>query len=405
MSIRILQENVLDSNLCAGCGACQLVCPEQLVVLHPDTLQPVLDFDPASCGDCHLCHDVCPGADPGTDAAEMQLFGRERQSSERWLGIHIDLFGARSTRADVFEASASGGTVTTLLLASRSDGFGVDHVLTMGRNPDAGWRAKGVVSGDEETIIANAQSTYQLAPYLAELRGLYEHCRNDKIAVVGLACHMQAIRKLQQLQGDIADWARENIILLIETACSSSTLPKGTADIVEGCLNLPLDAVSDLRYRSGPYPGKLTVSTKDGGSHALEFWQILKELKGGKNHRCLSCGDWMSGLADISVCDGDPNIFDASINGTAFGKYGRVLVRTPIGQKLADYCRDEGLLEQWPIDLEGFNLGLERKRNRRRSYEAGALPVPQGPSAPDIFDPEQILSDEALIDPKRYKRG
>ncbi|PWC14562.1 Coenzyme F420 hydrogenase/dehydrogenase, beta subunit C-terminal domain [Brenneria corticis] len=404
MSMSVLRADVLDSNLCAGCGACQLVCPERLIALNPDNLQPVLDFDPASCGDCHLCHDVCPGADPATDEAEMRLFGRTREPGERWLGIHINQFGARSTRTDVFEASASGGTVTTLLLASR-EALGVDHVLTMGRDPHAGWRAKGVVARDEETIIANAQSTYQLTPYLAELRGLYEHCRDDKIAVVGLACHMQAIRKLQKLQGDIADWARENIVFLVETACSSSTLPKGTIDIIQGRLGLSLDTVKDIRYRSGPYPGKLLVSTADGDRHSLEFWQILKELKGGKNHRCLSCGDWMSGLADISVCDGDPNIFDASLNATEYEKYGRVLVRTPRGQALADYCLQQGTMKQWPIDLEGFNLGLERKRHRRRSYEAGMLPVAKGPSAPDIFDPEQILSDDALIDPKRYKKG
>jgi coenzyme F420 hydrogenase subunit beta len=137
--------------------------------------------------------------------------------------------------------------------------------------------------------------------------------------------------------------------------------------------------------------------------HAVEFWKILGKLKENKTHRCLTCGDWMSGLADVSVCDGDPNIFNASVNGASAAKHARVIVRTQAGSEICDYAARARLLDRWPIDLTGFNLGLERKRNRRRHYEQKNLPIPYGPSAKEIYELSELRTDEELINPDRYR--
>jgi coenzyme F420 hydrogenase subunit beta len=402
LSVAKLLEDVLAAELCTGCGACGLVCPHNLIQFDPDSVRPKLDFDTSICADCNHCHAVCPGLDPETDTSEMHIYGRRRTADERWLGIFTDFFGAHSSSEEIRHRSSSGGAVTTLLLASKAR-LDVRHILTMGRDPAEGWRASPVVSDAEDAVIANSQSTYQLAPYLNALRAIYHRVPDENIAVVGLACHVQAIRKLQRHDTAIGRWAKQRIVLIIETACSSNTLPAGTSGIISDVLLGDPQRTVNVKYREGAYPGKFQATYIDQEKRSVEFWQILTKLKENKTHRCLSCGDWMSGLADVSVCDGDPNIFGASLNGNTVSKHARVLVRTQRGSEIVEYAADAGLLDRWPIDLAGFNLGLERKKNRRRHYEQTDCPIPLGPGAGERYELAELRTDDELINPDTYR--
>ncbi|WP_315868722.1 ATP-binding protein, partial [Pseudomonas sp. JV245A] len=57
----LLKLTVLDQNLCAGCGACALVCPQQVIVFDPDRVVPLLEGIGDSCESCTECLAVCPG--------------------------------------------------------------------------------------------------------------------------------------------------------------------------------------------------------------------------------------------------------------------------------------------------------------------------------------------------------
>lgn len=402
MTGMLLKLTVLDQNLCAGCGACALVCPPQVISFDPDRVVPLLEGIGDSCESCSECLAVCPGLQPDTDRSELELFGRTRRADERWLGISRQAIGARSTDPQIVRRSASGGTATTLLLTAREH-FDVDLTLTMGRHPEQGWRSAPQLGSAAAAIINNAQSTYQLAPYLNALRECYEQQPETRIALVGLACHVQAIRKLQRRDTAIGHWARSQIVCVIETACSSNTLPAGTRSIITDVLGQDPQQVSDIKYREGDYPGRLQVTLLDSQTFGIDFWEILGKLKDNKTFRCLSCGDWMSGLADVSVCDGDPNIFEASLNGSEEQKHGRALIRTERGQALVDSAIAHGRLESWEVDLGGFNLGLERKKNRRRFYETQPLVLPAGPGVGDHFEDEALVDDAELINPAKYR--
>jgi coenzyme F420 hydrogenase subunit beta len=104
----------------------------------------------------------------------------------------------------------------------------------------------------------------------------------------------------------------------------------------------------------------------------------------------------MSGLADLSVSDGDPNIFAASVHGSDQAKHGRVFVRTRAGERAMALADSHHLLASEPVELRGLNLGLERKRNRRASYERMDKPIPVGPIPGHIEDIE-IIPDERWI--------
>lgn len=395
MPFQDLNNKVLLPNLCASCGACELACPADIIKM--DELYPkFLEKADTVCGTCTDCLNVCPGLDTGVPESEQELFGRQRKAEERWLGIHSSVHAGYSTDIDIFNRSASGGSVTTLL-GSAMKCMNLDYVIVAGRDPERPWRAASMVCSDTAEVVKAAQSTYQLFPHLSILKDLFRKNPSLRVGLVGIACHIQALRKLQRMDSFWGKVAREQILFAIEIACSSSTLPEGTETVITDLMNMPLENVEDVRYREGEYPGEFVVRSKNGEKKSISLWEAVRHFKNYKTHRCLSCGDWMSGLADISVCDGDPNIFKASQEeGSQYGKCGTILVRTQIGEKVLNWAKEEGKLKTWPSTLEGANLGLDRKRNRRAYYESIEAQISTSP-VPGYKELIEIIPDEQLI--------
>jgi coenzyme F420 hydrogenase subunit beta len=353
------------------------------------------DPDPI-CGGCSDCLDACPGQQTGAPESEMELFGRVRTREERWLGIYRRLVRARSLDRDIYQRSASGGCATSLLLAVHQY-MHLDYLVVAGRDPHRRWMAASMVCRTRDDLLKSTQSTYQLFAHLRVLKDLYERDPRATIAFVGLPCQVQALRKLQRMSGPIAEYARSKVKLIVEIACSSNTLPEATERLITDRLHLPLADVSDVRFRDGDYPGDFVVETKSKDRHRLEFWTIVEFLKDYKTHRCLSCGDWMSGLADLSVCDGDPNIFKSSVNHhERVPKHGRVFVRTPLGEVVVRNALQGGLIELWEGNVERMNLGLDRKRNRRAFYERSGRPIPD-PPVPGYREAAPAMTDEEVL--------
>src|SRR5262249_52338544 len=120
-------------------------------------------------------------------------------------------------------------------------------------------------------------------------------------------------------------------------------------------------------------------------------------FKEHKTHRCLSCADWLSGLADISVIDGDPNIFTGSVQGaSSYQKHGTLLLRSQIGRAVfASACKSGAILVAETALCPG-NLGLERRRCARHSDERQDLPL-SAPPIPGYVETGEVLDDEALL--------
>jgi coenzyme F420 hydrogenase subunit beta len=391
-----LNQSVLEPRLCTGCGACALACPKEAIRFDADdVVSPKFVLDAEACGSCRACVDVCPGRDPGTPEQEVRLLGRTRTEAERWVGIYQDVYGGASADPATFNASASGGSTTTLLAAAMRY-FGAPVALVMGREPDRPWRSAPALVRSKENLDECAQSTYQLAPYLLKLRELFAAEPHTNVVMSGIACHVQAVRKLQCLDTPVGQWARERIKFVIEIGCSSNTLPTGTETLIGELAKVSLSEVTRMKYREGDYPGQIAVSNKKSEISFVPFWQAVRHFADNKTHRCLSCGDWVSGLADITVSDGDPNIFDGSLGLNRIHKHGRIFVRTGAGVQALRFAVLMDMLEIWPVALEGLNLGLERKRNRRAAYERSDKPLPLGP-IPGYVEAIDIKPDAAFL--------
>jgi coenzyme F420 hydrogenase subunit beta len=391
-----LKREILDQDMCTRCGACVAVCPPGFLSISDDRM-PVAEvaLEAMSCGDCDLCLDVCPGKDTATPASETRIFGRSRTPQERWTGIYRQALVLTSTNPRVLKGAAAGGAGTTLMLTALRSGL-ADAVIVVGRDAKRPWVPAALITDSEDEVIRCGQTSYCLTPNLQLLRDP----RFKRIALVGVPCEVQAVRKMQNIvpPPEVA----EKVVLAVEIACASSTKLAGTEYLITEKLGIPLEDVTEMRYREGEYPGLFTVTTRGGERKSLPFFEVVDEFKRHKTHRCLVCADWWSGIADVSISDGDPNIYASSQSGAKPPRQSIVMTRTAEGEKIVQAAVQLGLATvRSRAFISEDNLGLQRKRFRYASF-AEAMPnrVPSPPV--DYEETETLLSDSEVIDRMSY---
>ena len=387
-----LKREILDQDMCTRCGACVAVCPPGwLAIGDNSTPAPAIKLEVMDCGECSLCLDVCPGKDTGTPSSEINIFGRSRTPEERWTGIFRQSLVLASTDPKVLAGAAAGGAGTTLMLTALRSGL-ADGVIVVGRDADRPWVPAALITDSEDEVIRCGQTSYCLTPNLQQLRDP----RFSRIALIGVPCEIQAVRKMQNLV-PLPEVA-EKIVLAVEIACASSTMLAGTEHLITEKLGVALDDVVEMRYRDGEYPGEFAVKTRDGQRRSLPFFEVVDEFKRFKTHRCLVCGDWWSGIADVSISDGDPNIYASSQSGAKPPRHSIVMTRTAEGEKIVQAAVRLGLATVTPrAFVSEENLGLQRKRFRYASF-AEAMPnrVPLPPV--EYEETETLLTDTEVID-------
>ncbi|WP_019637532.1 Coenzyme F420 hydrogenase/dehydrogenase, beta subunit C-terminal domain [Paenibacillus fonticola] len=391
-----LKENIINNDLCTSCSLCVAACPKELLSMSHDAVplplfQEHITAAADVCGDCRLCSDICPGYDTGTSESELRIFGRNRTEKERWVGIHQSVHQLAAIDPAIINKVAAGGAGTILAITALEEKL-VDAMIVVGRDEASPWIPKAYITDSIEKVIECAQSSYCITPNLE----LLKDPRYNKIGIIGMPCQIQGVNKLLNLKHcpEAASLA-EKVVFTLELGCASSTSLEGTEHLITSILNVKLEDVAYMRYRDGEYPGKFVIRTKEGTEHALPFYRLVEEFKKYKTFRCLSCPDWWSGIADISIADGDPNIFDSSKTERNTKPTSTVMVRTQIGQRLIQHAQQRSYIELYPYYFEN-NLGLERKRQRYRSYVAAGhrvIPLPSGVDA----DYTQILSDDEVI--------
>ncbi|AKC41230.1 hypothetical protein BKG56_15410 [Mycobacteroides chelonae] len=389
-----LQKAVLEKELCASCGACAAVCPTN--VIHVDADEPVPSLVISSdvgavCGSCTLCLDVCPGSETGSGTSELRIFGRNRTVDERWGGITSRVLIGKARPTEIREAASAGGAATAMLVAALTAGR-IDAALVIGRDENRPWVPVPRLVTTVEDIVSCAQANYCITPNLQ----LLGDTAFERVGVVGLPCQIQAIQKMRNL--DALPPAALKVALLIEIACSSNTRRAGTEHLIKDRLSVPLTDVTGMRYRSGNYPGQFTAWRDNADPATLPFHELVRTFTAFKTRRCLVCPDWWSGLADVSVADGDPNIFKTSRSGEAADATSLVVTRTEAGDDLVDLAVSAATLDVFPAEFAPEkNLGLQRKRqryNRHRRADPSAVP---NPPSEEAVEPA-LIEDAEVID-------
>lgn len=297
----LLNRDVVARGLCTGCGTCVGVCPAGALEMGSILEEPAPELKGA-CSGCGSCVAACPGSDVNLPGLENFIFGKTRPQRKEDLGVYQFCSAAHASDPGVRHRGAAGGLVTALLVSALERGE-IDCAAVAGFSAESPWRTEARLAATAEEIRAAAASKYACTPVNALLGRSVEE-GYSKIAVVGLPCHIHAIRKLQA-SGE-ATHITERLSLLVGLFCASQFYYEGTRHLLaEWCGVEDFSAIRSMSYRGGGWPGHFVVELEGGKTIKVDRHEYIYHLfmTMYRRDRCEMCIDWSSELADLSVGD------------------------------------------------------------------------------------------------------
>lgn len=304
---------VAKNGLCTGCGICVSICPRQCVKMIWDEFEDrVAAVDEQKCIDCSLCLKVCPGHK--VDFKQLSdTAGYGDKMFTKGIGDFKSLDIFFSTNKNSYRNCTSGGiireTVAYLLEQGKIDGT---VMISGNKNIEFPFHAPSTILYNADEVRKHqVHSTYAPAPLLTILKEVLND--DKKYAIVGLPCHIHAIRNLQFNEKNMKD----KFPYLLGLLCSGTPTGKANRYLFEGN-KVDTSKIKRVDYRYGKWPKGVVGFTKDdndsfqvrkmGGikeqNRLFQMIGIVYMSPYFWRRRCLSCSDFFCKYADI-VC-GDP---------------------------------------------------------------------------------------------------
>ncbi|MEE9905278.1 MAG: Coenzyme F420 hydrogenase/dehydrogenase, beta subunit C-terminal domain [Chlorobium sp.] len=357
---------VVDNRLCLSCGACAAACSKKAITLHETLggyLYPKVDY--LNCVHCGLCLKVCPGVQYNDRVHDAYLCVPHSESI-------LEAYVGRSLDEEIYENAQSGGVVTGILkdMLQRN---AVDAVLCAVMTHAIPPRGEAILIGNPHKLLQAQKSKYVPVPLLKNLREQLKV--QNKIAVVGLPCHMQGLELLKSALPEIED----KIVLRIGLVCDRILTAKSIDWLTKQATEKP---VSHIIYRDktrSGYPGDPSVETNNGEIIMLKAADRMAIKDFFTPVRCRLCLDKLNVKADI-VC-GDPHGVEGvdRINGETL-----VLVRNERGKHVIEDVAGVGKIDLRSVSVATAVNGQcidQRVRDWKaylQAWKGLEMPLPEG---------------------------
>lgn len=324
-----LESEVIEEGRCTYCGACVSACP--LFHLKWIDGKPKRPEKKAACEDCEVCYHACYRTVFDKEAIEEEIFGRRRKEDED-IGIHRRVIAAKVIDERIHEKAQDGGVVTAILLHLLEEKE-IDGATLTGRTEE--WMPLPLVAKSKEEIISAAGTKYGVSPNLLKVRTAVVDDMLDNICIVGLPCHVKAVRHLQHIKFDLAPAIKFVIGLFCHGNFEYERMIAG--------ITVNTGEVEKISVSKGVFQ----VRTRD-----TKLSIPLKETGGWLSGYCQTCDDYSAELADISV----------GSEGSKEG-WSSVILRTKKGEEVFSELETKNYLKTKEIDnLESIKKNSVRKR-------------------------------------------
>lgn len=328
-----LKDEIWDTGVCSGCGACVAVCPADALFFSddPGMVKPVSsgyckqETDQVPCG---ACYEVCP---------------RTKPKKEEVLGSYIQLTGAKATTEIAHRQS--GGAVTATLMNAFQAGL-IDGVITVTEDR---WthRPKSVLITSAGELQEHAGTRYNWSvPILKALKSAVVTRKLKRIAIVGTPCVVQSARIMKDSSHDLVKPFGKAIRIIIGLFCTESfDYYPLMEEILKNQHNIPPYSITKMDIK-----GKLDLTLIDGNLASIPLKEIEVAIKEG----CRVCTDFSALDADIS----------AGSIGTENG-WTTLLIRTDEGKQFFQSAVNAGQLELTnTVDTSAITRLAEKKYNK-----------------------------------------
>ena len=314
-----LKKNVLEQDLCTGCGACVGLCPYQ--VTHADRTVQLFDCDLPD----GKCYAFCPRTPADYGQICKNLFHMNDFTPE--IGAVKGYYLSRAADAELRAKAQHGGTVTALLELAMSEGI-IHSAIVSSRNEELEQEGRRIE--DKNQLRDYAKSRFTVSPAVAAFNRLTDD-GVQKVGVVATPCQTLALAKMKTAK--IPGYTKaESLGLVIGLFCGWT---------------LSMEKFQDLLKQYHVSMEALTGMDIPAGKNILEF-------------RCGS-GVTSVPMAEVDACvrtacryciDSTAEFADISVGAARFGDdcdqmrgWNQMIVRSERGKQLLELALAKGVLE------------------------------------------------------------
>ena len=333
-----LLEKVVLKELCAGCGACILVCPFTCLEYYEEKPKLV-----KKCEICGICPRVCPRYDFSQSTLEKLVFERERKPEEAF-GVYRRLVVAQTTDDNISRTCQDGGVVSSLLTFAMKNGV-IDGAIVSGTSGDRPLFPIPKMATTPQEILECGGTRYSYSPNLLLLQEGVKQ-KKKSLAFVGTPCQIQAVRKMEAVPLKKYSGILNFTIGLM---CTESFTYEGLIQKhIQEVLGVNPSDVAKINIK-----GKVLVTTKSGEVKAIPLTEAKKYTRKG----CSPCTDFSAELADIST------------GGLGLSNWTFTVIRTKKGEELFEGAEKSGIIRTRSVDGEKTALDLLVKLSKKKRKE------------------------------------
>jgi len=358
-----LHKFVIDQKVCNYCGCCVSVCPSGCLSTGDESPQLI-----GECDKCGVCYMACPRTFLPMTSIQKWLFKTEEIPP---LGSYTKAVLASSNNKEILDRAPDGGIVTTIFTYLLDNNL-VDAVITTGKQHDCVWcyHPKPMVITDSDELLDAIDRKYDPNPLLTVLK---ETSNFKKVAFVGLACHVLALKKLQyaayayqEALPSLSKTARKltkNIDVVIGLGCMCR-FGKGKWDVILKEYGVDSEEMVTKHYEER-ISGDYVFHLEDGGEARVPHRRIIEY----PHHMCFLCRDYDGYFSDITI------------DRSEYQEYSTVLIRNEKGEDIFNQCLERDLMNTRDIPDEG------------RDFLDAMIPMLESLSEHDTYGYEHFLKE------------
>jgi coenzyme F420 hydrogenase subunit beta len=361
-------EETIDAGLCTGCGTCVGVCPNSAIRMMKIRSVYIPVLNKKECSGCGICFRVCPGYSVDLEKLNSTIFGKKQEES--LLGNYVECYLGHSTDLNIRYNSTSGGLVSELLIFALNEGL-IDGALVIKMSDSNPLEPEVFIAKTKDEIIEAARSKYCPVPANIALKSILK--MNGRFAVVGVSCHIEGIRKAELINKELA----KKIVLHLGLICNHAPTFLATRYLLDR-MNVKKEDVKRIDYRGGGWPGRFSVSLKNGERKSANlfnphYWGHVFPSYFFTS-RCLLCNDKSCELSDISFGDahGQTDISFGDAHGQSSSQIGEsvIISRNRVGEELLQKAAENNKIKLKRTNskdvIKSHGIDLAKRRHMAR---------------------------------------
>jgi len=327
-----LEREIIQTGACVECGSCVAGCPVDAITGErvESKYVPVLTGKCIACGTCYA---MCPR----TAILDTDIIG---EYSNIWKVRAID------------DHKRQDGGAVTAILGTMLEKKLIEAAIVVGHSNDNLWlpAAKKVTTKDE--LLTSGGTFYTHAQVIEQMTNCFKENLSN-IGVVGTACNIDAIHRLQSHPGSVFNVdPKPPTAFKVSLFCMESFDYKGLAGFLKR-ENIDIKKVDRFAIAKGEFMVTVGGETKN--------WPI-KDLDYIASSSCAYCTDFTGMNSDLSC----GNI------GSDDG-WTTVIVRNKQGEQALKLAVKEGIIEAEKLDenaLQAVINTARSKMNKRYKLES-----------------------------------